>query len=197
MNYQNASDRELWQLVRDDDMAAYRELFRRYAPKLFKQVAGYIKDRMAAEELVMDLLFNIWQKRHDPIMQGEVAPYLFKSMRNEVLMHLRKNIPETLPIEGLHENFFIEYRKADHDLTVSDNERIYKKCLLLLSPQRREAFRLSREQNLSYAEIAREMNLSVSTVENYIAAALKTFRKSMLENSAGLTYLLLIGLLFL
>lgn len=40
----------------------------------------------------------------------------------------------------------------------------------------REIFRLSREQNMSNAEIARQLNLSVKTVEAQIGKALKRIR---------------------
>lgn len=177
MDYKRVADTELWQCCRKDDMGAYRELFHRYAPRLYKQAVAYIKDSMITEELVMDLLFTIWQKRHEPIMQGDVAAYLFRAMRNQVLKHLRKKIPETFPIETMPEDSLVEQRQADHQLLTSDNKRIYETSLLQLSPQRRKVFQLSREENLSYAEIAAEMNLSVNTVENYMVAALKTLRQ--------------------
>jgi RNA polymerase sigma-70 factor (family 1) len=178
MNYQSATDQEIWQYCRQDDLRAYKELFRRFAPKLYKQAAGYLKDSMVAEELVMDLLLNIWLKRHEQIMQGDVASYLFRSTRNQVLKHLRKNIPATIGFDSLPEDLVSDQQQADHKLVAADNLRLYENSLLQLSPQRRKVFRLSREENLSYAEIAAEMNLSVNTVENYMVAALKTLRSS-------------------
>jgi RNA polymerase sigma-70 factor (family 1) len=177
MKYHEISDMDLWQYCKQDDLKAYKELFRRFSPKLYKQAVVYIKDGMIAEELVLDLLFSIWQKRHEPIMQGEIAPYLFRCMRNAVLKYLRKNIPPTLSFQNLSEDSFVEEKRADYNLIVAENQKIYESSLSDLSPQRREVFRLSREENLSYAEIAIEMNLSVNTVENYMVAALKSLRK--------------------
>jgi len=195
MDYKQASDIFLWQNCQKDDLRAYRELFHRYAPKLYKQSMGYIKDSMIAEELVMDLLFKLWQKRHEPIMKGAVAPYLYRSMRNQVLKHLRKAIPEMCHIEDQPEGLFVEQQEADYRIRTLDCERIYETSLKSLSPQRLEVFRLSREENLSYAEIAIKMNLSVKTVENYISSALKTLRQ---HHVSGLTHpmCLLLGLLF-
>lgn len=178
MNYQTAPDLDLWNCCRQDDLRAYRELFRRFSPKLYKQAVGYLKDGMIAEELVMDLLLTIWQKRHDGIMQNDVGAYLFRAMRNEVLKHLRRNIPATLPLESIQEDRFKEQRSADHKLIEEDYQQLYEAKLSQLSPQRRQVFRLSREQHLSYAEIAAELNISVNTVENYMVAALKTLRSN-------------------
>jgi DNA-directed RNA polymerase specialized sigma subunit, sigma24 homolog len=60
-------------------------------------------------------------------------------------------------------------------------ETVYESEVDKLSPQRQKVFRLSREKNLSYAEIAKEMDLSVNTVENYMVSALNTLR----ENTRG------------
>jgi RNA polymerase sigma-70 factor (ECF subfamily) len=184
MHYKNSSDQQLWQYCRQDDMKAYNELFDRYAAKLYKQAIRYIKETMIAEELVMDLLFNIWQKRDQPIMEKDVSSYLFRAMRNQVLKHLRKNIPLTTSIDLLEENALVESKQADYNLITADTDRLYQMKLHELSSQRRKVFKLSREENLSYAEIAKEMNLSINTVENYMVAALSALRKSTKECTA-------------
>lgn len=191
MNYQVAPDQQLWQACQQNDLKAYRELFRRFSPKLYKQAVGYLKDSMIAEELVMDLLLNIWLKRNTTTIEGDIAAYLFRSMRNQVLKHLRKNIPVTIAIDTIDEDIIPDQQSADHKLTAADNLQIYEQSLLQLSPQRRKVFRLSREEHLSYAEIAEQMNLSVNTVENYMVAALKTLRANKSGEIISSFYLLL------
>lgn len=46
-----------------------------------------------------------------------------------------------------------------------------------LSEQRRNVFRLSREEGYSNAEISTQLNISKRTVENHITASLHTLRK--------------------
>lgn len=177
MDYQRASELELWKCCQRDDMKAYNELFHRQSPKLYKQAARYIVSKETAEELMLDLLFDLWQKRHQRDIQGDVSAYLYRCMRNMIVDHRRKNIPAMAAIdESILQHTLAERRQSDHALLVADAEKIYSSVLETMSPQRRRVFQLSREQNLTYAEIAREMNLSVNTVENYMAAALETFR---------------------
>jgi RNA polymerase sigma-70 factor (ECF subfamily) len=59
-----------------------------------------------------------------------------------------------------------------------------------LSPQSREAFKLSRFDQLPYKLIAARLNVSVGTVERHISKALRILRKELSETD----YLLLIGL---
>lgn len=175
------SDQELWESIRKDNMRAYNELFDRYAASLYKQAIRFIKETAVAEELVMDLLFDLWQKRVQTVITGEIAPYIFRSMRNRVLNHLRRKITLTTSVDLLTEDELVENRQADYHVMQSDAEMVLLAKLQELSPQRRKAFLLSREDNLSYSEIAKEMNLSVNTVENYMVAALNTLRQSTKE----------------
>lgn len=178
MDYKNASDLELWQRCRQDDVKAYNELFDRYSKPLYRQAASYVKDTMAAEELVMDLLFNLWQKRDrlKPDAGSNVRAYLMHAMRNRIINHLYKNIPITVSVDLLEEDALVESRRPDDAMIVRDLDMVYQSKVEALSSQRRRVFRLSREENLSYSEIAQRMNLSVNTVENYMVSALSILR---------------------
>lgn len=191
MDYKRVSDIELWQCCRQDDMRAYNELFDRYAKLLYRQAASYVKDTMDAEELVMDLLFNLWHKRGhlQPDAGNNVRAYLMHAMRNRVINYLKKNIPATSSINTLEEDKLVEGSQADYNIISKDLDTFYLSKLNKLSPQRREVFKLSREENLSYAEIAQQMNLSVNTVENYMVSALRTLREHTKEYHPLISFL--------
>lgn len=196
MIYERLSDRELWSHCRKDDMFAYNTLFRRYAPKLYIQAVRYLPNTTEAEELVMDLLLNLWQKRDSLEIAGELKAYLFRAIHNRVINHLQKRIPETQSIDLLEEDELIESRQADYRILTGDLEMSYRDKLENLSPQRRKVFLLSREENMSYAQIAQLLNLSVNTVENHMTSALNALRESTRELTT-LSLLLCIGNYFL
>lgn len=179
VDYNKQTDQELWEHCGSDDKKAYSELFRRYVPKLLKQARGYIKDEMVAEELVMDLMVNLWERRQQPIMTGDVANYFFRAMRNRVLKHLRKSIPETVDIGEIHEDELVETQTADHRTIIADDRTTVGRLLTRLSPKRQEVFRLYVEQDLTSAEIAKKLNISISTVENHIYDSRKELRELM------------------
>jgi len=191
MNYKQASDIGLWQCCQQDDIRAYNELFDRYAKSLYRQAIAYVHNEMDAEELVMDLLLNLWEKRgHLKADAGNnVKAYLMLSMRNRIINHLQKNIPGTASIDLLDEAKFVDSREADYGIICRDMETIYQSEVDKLSPQRQKVFRLSREKNLSYAEIADELNLSINTVENYMVSALNTLRENTLKYQSLVTLL--------
>ena len=56
---------------------------------------------------------------------------------------------------------------------------IYKKLISELTPRQQEVFHLSREEHLSYKEIAIRLSISEKTVERHINEALKFLRKNI------------------
>lgn len=180
MDYRCSGDLELWELSQGDDIRAYDELFRRYYPRMLRLASHYINDKMTAEELCMDQLFNLWTKRKSITVKKSLSSFLFSSMRNMVISYLRKKLlAADADIEELVDMPASEL--SDQNLLSEEVEAAYQRALKKLSPQRHKVFVLSRIKNLSHSEIAKKMNLSVNTVENYIGAALVNLRKEMRE----------------
>lgn len=69
--------------------------------------------------------------------------------------------------------------KSLQTIYVQEAEEHIHRIITTLSPQCREAFMLSRFEELSYKEIAERMHLSVNTVEKHIAKALRILRSSL------------------
>jgi len=65
---------------------------------------------------------------------------------------------------------------VDESLSEKAMVAFLQEAIASLSPQFREAFLLSSEEQLSYREIAQRMQISVSTVEKHIAKALQVIR---------------------
>lgn len=176
MDYKHASDNELLQHCRKDDVKAYNELVDRYLPRLGRLTQSIVKDSFTAEEMIMDLLFNLWERRHVLEIRGSVSAYLFQAFKYMTIRHLRKSLPQTAGLSSLEEQESPVDMEADYLLRSKEAEADFQKKLIKLSPQPRRVFELSRKENLTYAEIAQRMNLSVKTVESYMVAALAHMR---------------------
>ena len=176
MDYKHASDSELWQCCRQDDIRAYNKLFDRYVGKLHRMGRRYVKDECTVEELTTDILLSLWVRRHEIILQGNLSAYLFQAMHNKAVSYLRKRVSVTVEIGSLPEDTLVADGNADQQLIANDVLRSFERTLEQLSPQRQKVFRLSREQDMSYIEIACEMNLSPNTVKNHMNAALEYLR---------------------
>lgn len=183
MNYKQASDMELWHCCQKDDKKAYSELVARYIPRLGNLTQSIVKDTFLTEELVMDLLLNLWNRRYALDIKESVSAYLFQAFRYMAIRQLRKSFPRTVELSEISENAQPAGMDADYHFLCREAEQDLENKLIRVSPQSRRVFELSRNENLTYREIALRMNLSVKTVESYMVSVLAQLRKQYREQT--------------
>ncbi|GGH69568.1 RNA polymerase sigma-70 factor (ECF subfamily) [Filimonas zeae] len=189
---QEYTDQELLHACCQNNIQAYNILFDRYFKRLYGFLLSLLKDRETAQELAMDVMLRIWQKRDTIVAQTELTPYLFRSAKNALYNHLRRNQLLTLSLENLSEAEEPGFTDADNNVLRKELYTQYEHKLQGLSQQRRQVFHLSRVENLTYDEIADRMSLSVHTVRNHMNASLRYFRENMVDMNGALLLLFLL-----
>ncbi|HMI03510.1 MAG TPA: RNA polymerase sigma-70 factor [Pedobacter sp.] len=177
MEYLLLTDKELLEYCANDDLKAFNILFDRYSGKIYRYALSYVQDECFAEEAMMDLMFWIWDKRHTLKIQGEVHSYIFRAAKNATIKAIRKKAIALTPIEAIENSITHTSAPADGQLNARELEIKYHMHLDRLSPQRKKVFQMSRENDLSHAEIAADLNISINTVKNHIKSALSHFRE--------------------
>ena len=162
--------------VRCGDEAAFESLFRAFAPGLCAFVARYVGSRAVGEELVQDLFLKLWQKRAELAVEQGVTTYLFTAARNRAINYLRHEAVAARAAAGVVGRIddASQPREAEllEMLDLQDAvDRLPARCRLI--------FTLSRQHDMTYAEIARSLGLSVKTVEVQMGRALKALRASV------------------
>ncbi|EHQ29488.1 RNA polymerase sigma-70 factor [Mucilaginibacter paludis] len=178
-NFKALDDDKLVYEYRNGNITAFNVLFERYFNQLYQYAFRQTQNSELSEELVMDLMLWLWTKRETIDVTGDMSSYLFKAIKNALFNHVRKKAIKSVSIE-LHDNDrrFVD-TAADQTLAVKELREQYHLQIERLSPQRRLVFNLSREENLTYPQIAKQLNLSVKTVENHISSSLRSIRKNL------------------
>lgn len=176
------SDHQLLEYCRNGNDKAFDILFQRYFKALYSLALKYVRNTEIAEELAMDLMMWVWEKRSvDFCPDGNLKAYLFRAIRNSIISYFRKKTLCTQPLEIYHEETVAEPRQADDNHVYAEIEACFKKNLNELSPQRRKVYEMSREDEMTYPQIARKLNLSANTVKSHMSFSLNHLRKSMHE----------------
>lgn len=177
------SDHQLLEYCRNGNDKAFDVIFERYFKPLYSLSLKYVRNTEVAEELAMDLLMWVWEKRTiDFCPDGALKAYLFRAIRNSVISFFRRKTLATQPIELYHEETMQDSKHADHDQIYSEIESCFQRKLSELSPQRRKVYEMSREEQMTYPQIARKLNLSANTVKSHISFSLNHLRKSLHEH---------------
>lgn len=172
------NDGDLLGRLRDGDAAAFDTVFRTWYAPLVRLAEGMLRERAVAEEIVQDVLFELWRRRAMLAADGSPEAYLFRSTRNRSLNHLRharvqqRGEPQVIGALG-------HPHGADADLVEAEIDVALREAVADLPPRCREVFELSRVRGLRYVEIAETLGISVKTVEAQMGKALRTLRERL------------------
>lgn len=178
MTLDSVIDKKLVESWRMGNEKAFDKLFQRYFSKLYHYALKFVTDRSAAEEIVMDVMFSVWQKKQQVNTDLSLSAYLFKSVRNRLIDYSRKQTIKTL---SLDETCLepVSYFSASSRLKVNELQTLYRSGLEKLPPQKKRIFSMSREEGNSYREIADKLDLSKNTVENHMVVAIRMMKNHM------------------
>jgi len=175
--------------LKQDDERAFDALFRHYSALVYRFAYSYLKSRPAAEEIVQECFIKIWEKRAQLRDDLPLKGYLFTTAHHAVLNELRRDQHHL----RLHGQVAAAAGPASvpNEVEYQEMEALYQAALEQLPPKQREAFLLSRQQGLSYPEIAERQGVSVKTVEAHMLQALKTLRSYFRLHGGGVLGVLL------
>ena len=170
-----------------EDRQAYKELYLLMYPSLHKFCYSFTKSKEVAEEVVSDVFIKLWQIRSQLSSINNLRVYLYRIAKNLSLNYLAQasrnpaNQPENIDIES-----FVDLSDPE-DLYIS-KETIQKIKLFIqeLPPQCKVIFFLVKEHGLTYKEVADILNISVFTVRNQLAIAIKKIAEALLSGSQSI-----------
>lgn len=168
------------------DRQAFNALFEMYWAKLVSYSA-LIAGEQTSKDVVHDVFVKIWIGR-DSIQECEsLRPYLMRAVYNASLNVLR-NRAKFISIES-GQSSMIDFLTAGEygpdeseiikKLYTSERNVEIEKAVSELPPRCQEIFRMAFSEGKSHKEIAAQLDISVSTVDNQIFKALKKLRESL------------------
>ncbi|HTB26893.1 MAG TPA: RNA polymerase sigma-70 factor [Puia sp.] len=170
------NEKQLLQKISEGDDTAFRHLFDRYYGQIYTASFRYLKVHELAEDLVQSSFLKIWEKRNQLSHVERFDHYLFRIAHNEMADHFRKHSRRDLHIQRIREMFEEETGSPEELLITKQKRALIADVISNLPPQQQTAYKLSRDEGLSYQEIAERMHLSVNTIKVHISQALKTLK---------------------
>lgn len=171
----------LWTKLKDGDVRAMGDLYDIYVDELFAYGMQFSSDKSHVMDAIHDLFLNLYKYRKTIAVTDNVAFYLFRSLKNNILKVENKNrsfVSYSQDQEDKTGDSSIEERICDEEF---ENERVYKlaKAITCLSKKQRKALSLRFTEERTYEEVAAIMNVSVQTSRTIVYRAIKTLRKQL------------------
>ena len=172
--------------LKSGEEQAFRYIYDKYYGYLCAVAKGYLSDNDAAETVVGDVIYNIWEIRKNLNIHTSLRSYLIRSVKNRSINYLQQEyIAKEISINSLQDYteiesfYFIEEEHPLEKMLETELEKTIKSAIHTLPDECRTAFILSRYHDMKYEEIASQMNISVNTVKYHIKNALSKLRTEL------------------
>lgn len=168
-----------WRELEEDD--SFQKVFYRHYEPLCRFAYLFLHDKAVVEEVVDDVLFNLWEHRKTIEIAYSLRAYLMRAVRNRCLNELNsRTYREELSFTSFSLPENVEFLDSVFDDTLNPLGRLLRDELedkleeeiAALPEQCRAVFQKSRYEEKTYEEIAQEMGISVNTVKYHIKNAL-------------------------
>ncbi|TCK80832.1 RNA polymerase sigma-70 factor [Albibacterium bauzanense] len=160
----------------------FEELFKAHFKALYAYAYTFLKDELAAEEIVQNLFMRLWEKKEDLMVHTSIKAFLYRSVYNDSLNYL-KHQKVKLKYQQ-HQVYVMKDESSEASssrVQLKELEERLHEALSRLPEGCRTVFQMSRFEELKYREIADRLNISIKTVENQMGKALKLLRLELID----------------
>lgn len=161
---------------------ALSAVFKIYSSKIGRYIYTYVKNKETTEELLLDVFYTIWEQRKDLTDIENFSAYIYKIAKFKSFNYLRSKTNHLVNIEDLATDVFIATRTTIEDELISnENVNALNSIINSLPTKCRMAFKLIREDKMSYKDASELLGVSVKTLENHITVANKKIKGYLLR----------------
>jgi RNA polymerase sigma-70 factor (ECF subfamily) len=163
--------------------AAYEHLFDSYYEALCLYARKMVNDLDTAEDLVHNTICKLWTKRESLGLSISVKSYLYRSVYNSCLNHIKHKHTENKYVQEKYHQYLEQelYLSPQREVEIMNSElgKQIHSAIESLPEKCREVFKLSRLSGLKNREIAEELDVSINTVQTQLSIALKKLRQQL------------------
>ncbi len=160
----------------------------------------YVLSEGEAEDIVQDVFVRLYERRDVLDAYTNLTAYLLTSIKNRCIDHLRQLVDERELVENITDERDIERRISldaleSFDVDYPDEASIEQRLQQALDslPDRcRTIFVMNKIEGKKQAQIAKELGLSVNTVESQMAIAYSKLRVNLKDCVPFLVFLCLL-----
>lgn len=174
----SSEDKHLLDNIRLGDEVAFEIFMKNYSSMLHYYAYGITKHKEYAEEVVSDVFFEVWKARFTLDNIDNMKSWLFVATYRKCISLLRKEQNRKhLSFDEIEDFTIVSQHSPDQSIiTEQEMERI-NNAIDKLPPKCKHVFYLAKVEKIAYKDIAELLSISVNTVTNHVAFALKTVHK--------------------
>ena len=144
-------------------------------------VSSYTRNLQDAEDIVQETMIAIWDNRENLDPGKNFRSYLYTIARNKSLNYLRDNAKRLKgsslqESENLINSLAMSASCVEDEINALDLQSFIERIYLSLPEKVVNTFKMSRQEGLTYNEIAERIGITPKVVEYHISITLKAIR---------------------
>ncbi|HFC11239.1 MAG TPA: sigma-70 family RNA polymerase sigma factor [Anaerolineae bacterium] len=176
--------------VQQGDQAALSTLYDRYAPIVLGVLTRIIGERPAAEEVLQEVFWRIWDKSASfDASKGKFKSWLFSIARRKAIDAVRRRKVRPQPMKSDSAELMLSMQASETDVSATVEHTLLadtiQTALQILPAEQRLVIEMAYFQGKTRREIAAETNTPLGTIHTRARLALKRLRQSLLTQELG------------
>jgi RNA polymerase sigma-70 factor (ECF subfamily) len=160
----------------DDFECEFARLLKEHEHALQVLAFRVTKCDQIAKDVVQDVFLKLWEHRDRYHMIDNIGAWLYRVTENKLIDYLRKTAADKKLRQRTWNHIREISNETELNIAAKESENILARGIDHLPAQRKLIYRMNREQQLNYDQIARELHISRHTVKNQIFNALHSLR---------------------
>lgn len=173
-------DAVLVKLFKDGISDAFNEIYIQYYKSVYNYINKMMKDTALADDLTQETLIKVLGGLMDADEKRSLSPWIFRIAHNTCVDYHRKNRASYELIEDIGYNG-LAGSSPEHILLNKEKQLKVREALSMIGQKYRTVLLLRACKDLSYREIAVQLNINESTVKTLIHRGRQQLQKVYAE----------------
>lgn len=173
------SDDELIEFILNGENKAFECLFDRYNDLVLGYSYQFTKRKEAAEEICQEIWMRVLKALEHYERQGKFKSWLLQMTRNKSIDYLR--LKSNQRYEEVNDEISEDFNQTtfDNELENQENRQKLKAAIENLSESQRIAINLWMVEELSFEQIAQELDVNINTAKSLVHRARNTIKQQL------------------
>lgn len=167
--------------LKEGDVLSFDHIFKKYNKKVYYFAISYLKSKEESEDVVQEVFMNLWKCRNQINEHYVFSRYLFKITYYATCKKFRKYSSDKRQMEEVLKNVILEDNSTDQAIEYNNLLETTNLLIEKLPSRQKEILLLNLNEQLTSEQISQKLDISKKTVENYLAMAKTSIRKSLCE----------------
>jgi RNA polymerase sigma-70 factor (family 1) len=173
-------ERELQLNTGQRSVGIEKQEFKEIFDALYDPIKNFIyyktSDIELAEDIAQETFLKVWEKR-DTVKKETIKPFLYTIANNIFINKIQQNKVNFKFVNSQKSKNHVE--SPEYELEMKEFDKKLQNTLSMLSEKNRVVFLMNRIDGMTYAEIAKNIGISVKAVEKRMQNSLAYLRKQI------------------